>query len=340
MIEEDFIKSTKPNLPGITKQVIDFFDANDYCINESIMFKFYGHSKASKLITDYIFAYYVYNFRRNYVQSKTKMYSHITSSISYDYEIKHQRIHEAFENSEYSIYDFMIEMIDEATDELGASKRFEDVKEERGDKDYRRKFGQIHQERNRMITTKQEAADEIKKMRVLTQSNLWIPKPVEQRGTGRIILAVATFIMNIPIFFYSFIVVSLSFLYYKYFKKYQAPFEDFKEFMYKRRSFHRNIENLLYYVNMYLFSIGYNKYEIWVYRNADDVGLTEPLEKMFYYIPIRYCFGTYDTHQYRNIQEELLSTTKSKSIEENLFKNEPYFKLEKNGVDNNVGLGF
>ncbi len=301
-------------------------------INQSLILNFITSKKSKEQFQDYIFAYWVLNFRKNYVHSKTNFYSHVTFSFNFNYKIEQQKIHDAYALKDYSIYDYMIELIDEASDEIGANKRYEDVKEEAGDKDYRRKFGQIHQERNRMITTKQDVRDEIKKFRSLTQSNLWLPKPIKVVGNYNFTFE----LINLFIAF-SFSVYKLFRLFIPYLLKKilntiskETTYEDYTKHYFETVNVERKILNKLLHIKWFLISIGFNKYEIWNYASEEDVKKRDSIyyDKLIFHIPTMYCFGTYDTHFYRIIQNELLAATQTKSSEINWYFNPGYFKDE------------
>jgi hypothetical protein len=351
----------------LTNLIVTHYDHHKYFnLRYSIIFNFTSNKKTYQYLEDYVFAYFVLNYRKNYVMSKTPFYSHVTGTMSYIYDIEQTKIHKAYELRNYAIYDYMIELIDEASDEIGANKRFEDVKEEDGDKDYRRKFGQIHQERNRQITTKQDVKDEKKKLRSLTQSNLWLPERVEQRGTSRFIIKAIEFVLSIFYFFYNIIMVRIPFIFYfktenkmikivKYifliitiimtifnnnmmiilfliFLKFNPGEEylSYYEYHYKRINIKRTIDRFVLHIDWYLFSIGYNKYIVLNYYSEEDVKKRDPMcfEKLDFIIPIIYCFGTYDSWFYKTIQKELLNESTTQSKESNWFKKDKYFVNE------------
>jgi hypothetical protein len=92
----------------------------------------------------------------------------------------------------------------------------------------------------------------------------------------------------------------------------------------------RNADNKMHFIEAFLDSIGYNKYIIWDYPSEEDVKKRDPIyfDLMKFYIPTKYCFGTYDTHHYRIIQKELLDASQTESKEINWFINPNYFEVE------------
>ena len=317
-------------LDTLLETIINILLQKNVNLDTTVINNFLSNKTSRQLIEEYIFTYWVYNYRRNYVSSKTIFYSHITHTFSYDYNVEQTKIHKAYDLKEYAIYDYMVELIDEASDDIGQNKRFQDLKEEDGDKDYRRKFGQIHQERNWQITTKQDVKDEVAKFRRLTQSNIWISEKVSQRGTNRFILTIAAFMFNIIYFFYDLTVTRFHWI---FSNKHRLSFEDFKEYFYKSINFKRDLDNFLLYLDWYLKSAGYNRYDIRVYANEEDVKSNDPnkFQKQVYYIPTKFCWGTYDTHKYRSIQHELLLRTTKYAKESNYFEQKPYFEERMKG---------
>ena len=259
-------------------------------------------------------------------------YSHVTASFNYDYKLDQQKIFDAFSNRDYAIYDYMIELIDEASDEIGANKRFEDIKEESGDKEYRRKYGQIHQERNRMISTKQDVKDEIKRFRTLTQSNLWLPNKIDIQGNFKFTYELIESSIDLIFKIYKVIKLFIPYMYKKFTNKdfKDLEYETYKSQAFEKVNIERNIRNKLLHIKWFFKSIGYNHYEIWNYPSEDDVKKRDPIyyDKLKFYIPTIYCFGTYETHFYRMIQDELLKISETQSTEINNFLNPSYFKDE------------
>lgn len=323
----------------INKILLDLLEIKMFNMYHSVINNILSNKTSKQLFEDYIFSYWVYNYRRNYVQSKTTFYSHLTGTFSYDYNVEQTKIHKAYELKEYAIYDYMVELIDEASDDIGQNKRFSDMKEEDGDKDYRRKFGQIHQERNWQITTKQDVKDEVAKFRRLTQSNIWIQSKVEQRGTNRFILTITSFIFHIFYFIYDITAVRYR---YTFQNKAKLDYDSFYEIDYKRIHLKRDFDNFLLHLDWFLKAAAYNRYDIRVYANEEDVKSNDPLKfiKQVYYIPSRYCWGTYDTHKYRSIEHELLMNSKVQSSESNWFDTKPYFEERAKNNDDHSNDNF
>ena len=330
LLDELFKKSSYPNFKEAHQLVTK--NLKQYNMSRSLIHNFLSSRTSYEMLKDYIFAYWVLNYRKNYVHSKTNFYSHITASFNYDYDIEQQKIFEAYTLKDYAIYDFMVELIDEASDEIGANKRYEDVKEESGNKDYRRKYGQIHQERNRMITTKQDVKDEIKKFRTLTQSNLWLPSQIKVVGDFKFTYELISFLLQLGLSIYRFINIWIPYMYKRITdKNYKdIEYEVYKDNHFSTINIERKILNKLLHIKWFLKSIAYNTYEIWNYPSEDDVKKRDPIyyDKLKFYIPTIYCFGTYETHFYRMIQEELLNVSETQSTEINMFFNPSYFEDE------------
>lgn len=352
---------------NLTQDIINWFKEIELKdLKSTIIFNFTSAKKSEKYIEDYVFAYFCLNYRKNYVLSKTPIYSHITGSMSYQLDPEEFKINDSYNMRKYAIYDYMVMLVDEYSDDFSASARYDDMKETSGVKDYLRKFGQIHQERNRLITTKQDVKDEIKKLRNLTQSNLWIPIKVEQRGTSRMLYKFIKFIYSSWFRFYDLTIVLFRYIKQKHkisnillniliyitylifllpiylFTSYSFEFPEFKEFDYKRINIKRHIEHRLLHIDWFLFSVGFNKYEMWNYASEEDVKKRDPstYEKLMFYIPIQYCFGTYDTHYWSMIQKELLTHSQTVSNESNWFNKESYYKQEEDKGSENDDIEF
>jgi hypothetical protein len=328
----------------LTQDIIKWFEVHENMnLSTSIIYNFTSSKTSQKYIEDYVMAYFCLNFRKNFVMSKTPFYSHITGTFSYQLNPENFKINDAYKLQNYAIYDFMIILVDEYSDDYAASARYDDMKETSGVKDYLRKFGQIHQERNKLITTKQDVKDEMKKLRNLTQSNLWIPTKVEQRGISRLLLKVITFFYTFYFFFYDLTIVRYRMVKFNLEQKKMGldpyDFDDYLEHDYKRVNLKRHVEHRLLHIDWFLFSIGFNKYEVWNYSSEEDVKKRDPqyYQKMMFYIPIQFCFGTYDTHYWRMIQKEQLLNTQEVSNESNWFEEVKYFEsVEEKGGETDV----
>ena len=338
LINDEFnLKPDYPEFDLILEKLVIHLESLDFVPRKSVIFNFFSSKTTMNYLEDYIFAYWVLNYRNNYVQSKTPFYSHITGNMSHFLNVEDFKINESFGSQSYSINDYMVLLIDEVTDEQGAQKRLENVKEDDGQKDYYRKFGQIHQERNRLITTKQESADQIARLRRLTQSNCWIDEKVSQYGSMRLLLALITSFFNIFYFFYSIIFVVIPFAFKKLTRKTDITLEDYKDVHYRSINLKRKLDNKLLYIDWYLFSMSYNKYVIHIYDKADDVGKhdTTLFKKHVLIIPIYMCFGTYETHFWKNIQKEQLQNSTVRSKETNWFHRDKYFEKKELREENN-----
>ncbi len=315
----------------ITDVMLEIFKLD----GEKLHYTMIGNIKVRKLITDYIFAYYCLHVRNNFVQSKTPFYSHITYNYNLELNTRWLGIREAYKNKDYAILDYMVILIDETTDEAGAMAYLDDIKDEAGGKEYRRKFGQIHQERNRIITTKQDVMDEVKKYRNLTHSNLVIDQKVRVVGHHPIIYKVAEFITKLPLLFlYIFKIyprlIGRNILFLMTFGRIQRHSKhDLITYYFQKTGLKRNIENKLYYYKNFFTSTGYNHYYGYILKRAEDIDkITADREEFSFYIPTIYCFGTYDTHYYKEMQKELLDNSQTVATESNPFIKNPFFSQD------------
>ncbi len=326
----------KLNLKDITDFIIDYYklDSNE------LYFNFLEFEVIKDLVFDYIDAFYKIYIRNQYVYSKTRFYSHITNKTNIQYNLNWTKIKEAFKKKEYIIEDDMVELIDEATDELGASFQYEDMKDESGAKEYRRKYGHIHRERNYMIISKQDASDEIKRYRTLTQSNIQIIEKVDVVGNFRLSNKLINLIKNFVNHFHKFkwncIAIFKGMIYSEDRNKYI-------EEKFKGKYIGKSLINYLTYIEKFLFSKSYCKFKCRLYDNAQDVGKIDEKYYIEYklVIPLQFCFGCFSTHEYSYIQNELINNSKLKfeDLEQSLMfidPNKKYFEDDSNSFGGDV----
>lgn len=335
LYEKFKLENGYPDFEKITTIILEKYNLK----GESLHYNMIGHVEIHKLILDYIFSFYCLNIRNNYVQSKTPFYSNITHEFSYYLNSEWLKIRDAFKNKEYAILDWMVILIDELTDEAGAMSYLDDIKDLAGAKEYRRKMGQIHQERNRIISTKQDVMDEVKKYRNLTHSNLVLDEKVKTVGNHKWIYSIIKFIYYIPIKLLTILVIRPIFIYSFIFRKNQT-YDDIYTHYHNKVGLIRRQESKLYYFQMFFESIGYNKYVGFDIKRAEDIEKSTADRDYFkLYIPTVYCWGTYDTHYYSPMQKELLSISQVTSTEVNPFIKKSFFdesiynqEKEQNGV--------
>lgn len=327
---------TTDELPDFDQLTIFFLEYYSLDV-KGIHYDMLGQISIYKLILDYIQAFWVLVIRNNFVQSKTPFYSHITRNYNMNLETDWLKIREAYQKKNYAIYDWITLLIDELTDEAGAMEYLNDVKDESGGKEYRRKFGQIHQERNRIITTKQDVMDEVKKYRNLTHSNLVIDEKVKIVGNHMWIYNIFEYLLMKRIKTIRFIKIFPRFIWSKL-RREGLSLSDIEDEYRNRVGKYRKIENKLYYIKHFFKSIGYNRYYGFIIKRAEDIERSKADRDEFaMYIPTVYCFGTYDTHLYKTMQNELLSKSQVISSEVNSFDEKKYFQkseaIAQEGVD-------
>ena len=278
-----------------------------------------------KYILDYVQAVFVYNVRQNFVQSKTPFYSHITGNWNLELEVDWLSIKDAYRNKDYAILDWVVILIDELTDEASAGMWQEDVKDLSGAKEYRRKFGQIHQERNRLITSKQDVMDEVKKYRNLTHSHLIVDEKVSTVGNHYWIHSLAEKILSIYLFLHKYFFVKVKYYFNKIRKKIKGvSFDDYYESYCNEVYIIRKVSNYLYYLKQFLTSIGYNRYFGRVLQRAEDIEkVSADVEHFHLLIPSLECWGTYDSHYFKSMQQDLIknSSTIAKELKPNFNPN-------------------
>jgi hypothetical protein len=332
-----------PEFDVLANEFLNHYDLDGNAIHYDMI----GQVTTEKLILDYLYALWVMNIRNNFVQSKTPFYSHITGTYNMNLETDWLNIRDAYKNKNYAIHDWMTLLIDELTDEAGAMEYLSDVKDQKGGKEYRRKFGQIHQERNRMITTKQDVMDEVKKYRNLTHSNLVIDEKVQMVANFMWIYNIIAYFMNQKISMILFFRVLPVFLRGRFKALLVNPFrlllkkpsiswityDELKEIHRNRIGRFRHIENKLYYMKQFFKSIGYNRYVGFNIKRAEDIERsTAERDEVILYIPTHLCFGTYETHLYRSYQTDLLKRSEVISHEVNSYKDKQHLMTKVDDV--------
>lgn len=341
-IMSDFVSQYEAITEASDNPSIEMIDINKTITNMFIHFKFNDRLIYDfiniKTFSEWMFKYaeglFVMYIRSNFVQSKTKVYSHITGKFNYSYDINDQKIYLAYEKGKFAIYKYMVELIDEASDEVEAEKWREE--KDSGAKEYRRKYAHIFEETSRMITIKQDSSDEIKKFRSLHQSNLYIIEKVDQRGTGRDIYKIIKFLYYIPVFFYKMkLRISFSIIWLiTYIKtREKLDYNEFERKHYAAINIHRKTDNKLFYIDMFLKRIAFNRFHVLNYPSEEDVGKRDPsyYSEMTLYIPTIYCWGVFNHVEYKTIYEDLMKVSKTHASEINYYVRENYF--EKKGVD-------
>ncbi|VEU82765.1 hypothetical protein [Acholeplasma hippikon] len=320
LIEKDF-----PDIELIADQMLDLYELN----GDTLHFNMIGNVTVRKLFIDYIFGFYCLNIRRNFVQSKTPIYSNITHQFNMNLNTDWLSIRKAYRDKDYSILDWMVLLIDEVTDEAGAMKYLEDLKDESGAKEYRRKFGQIHQERNWIITTKQDVMDEVKKYRNLTHTHVILDQSVYTIGNYKLLYKTIEFIYFLPVKIYTLLVVypiSFGHLFRRLLRKDYLTFHEIYDIRHAKVGIIRKQENKLYYHKNFFDSIGLNVYTGYMIDKAEDIErATAERDYIKLCIPTTYCWGTYNTHLYASMQQDLLRNSNTRSEVVNPFTNNKFF---------------
>jgi hypothetical protein len=309
-----------------TKTVDELVDL--FQIQKNLIFDFSTYKTTYEYFKDYAFAFYVIYIRNNYVYSVTKIFNRLTGNFNMKFDLNWQKIKKAYQTKNYAIEDYAVELIDEASDEL-ASAFWRDVeKDDDGSKEYRRKYRHIHQERNRLIDTRQDATDYIKRFRNLTQTHL---EMIEAKFifTFKGLFKILESFMLSQMFLYKLFKLYLPFAWYKLPRlrkgmRYQEFYDDKYAYINKLRNKHNRI---LYY-EWFLRSLGLVRFIAKKYYSAEDVGKINPdtHELLKLYFPASWSFGTYEQFAFKGIQEQLLQNAQSNQMEVNVFFQPSFFK--------------
>lgn len=282
-------------------------------INDSFIFDIVNFYQVYSLFYDYIYAYYCLNYRNNYVMSKTKIFSRVTNNYNLSYLVDNQKINEAYINQSYDIEDYVVELLDELTDEFGAGKYFNDIKDENGAKDYRRKYRHIHKENNRIISTKQDASDEIKKYRILNNTEVEILQKVKLIGRFLFIQKIFLFLLSFVSFFRN-LIIFFKWLFRKKIRK-NYSLSDYNDFLYNQKNLYKTLKSKVHFLFKTLDSFGFCYFKTKVFLSNKDIESSSNYYKVNFYIPMTYCFGVYDTFEFNYIQLNLLSKSRSYAVE-------------------------
>lgn len=295
------------DLNDIANIIISLFDLDP----DHLYFDFLEFKPLKELIYDYVEAFYVVNIRQQYVYSRTYIYSHITHKANIKYNLEWTKIKDSYKNKNYAIYDNIVELIDEYSDEFGAGKNWEELKDESGAREYRRKYGHLHRERNYFIYTKQDSSDEVKKYRDITQSHLQIVDKVSVVGNYLVFNKFLNLLYNLPnkINNFRFNLLAIFKGYFSYDQR-----QSYIEYKLKGSRFGKKFQYKIYTIKRFLFTQSYCQFNIRHYRNEEHVGKENTenhlkYEPVKFIIPLRYCFGTFTRFEYNYIQKQLLENS-------------------------------
>ncbi|HOI84497.1 MAG TPA: hypothetical protein PLP48_00345 [Acholeplasmataceae bacterium] len=296
-------------------------------INDSIIFNFLGHRSTRDYIKDYVFAIYALQIRNNYVYSVTKIYNRFTGNFNMAFDIKWQNIYDAYASGNYAIEDYAVELIDESSDDLASAFWRDFDKDESGAKTYRRKYRHIHQERNRIIDTRQDASDMVKKLRNLTQTNL-LMEGVEFRNIYSGLVNLYSLIYIIPYKVHELFKFMIPYAFYRIKHLRNAiSYAEHLDQRYGSINYRRNIDGKLLLVEWFVKSLGVVKFNASYYERTEDVGKKDPKRQseLELYFPASWCFGTYEQFAFKGIQDQLMSKSNVNPAEINIFFQPSFF---------------
>lgn len=323
----------KQDFDAVTSLVIQYFNLDP----DGHYYDFIKDKSVKELIYDYVFGVYVLFIRNNYVMSNISIYNRITGNYSFQLETRWLEVRNAYNNMDFGIDDYMILFIDEITDDKSASMWNQDAKDESGYKEYLRKFGRYHQERNRLLSTKQDAFDEVRKNRNLTQSNIHLSERVKTTNTNRLLFALVSLPIRFRICLYKGFTVFRFLLKVlirpKMIKGFKQHFAAFYDYNFARINFERNMMNRIFFWDQFLFSFGFNVYKIKNYDDIEEVGKKDLGEEFVVITPTIHGFGTYETHLAKHDFKQLKQRSKTVIKESNPYDIKSRFNSEERGVN-------
>lgn len=313
------------DLNDTVKDLIQTFN-----ITENLIFDFNTYKSTYENFKDYAFGFYVLYIRNNYVYSVTTIFNRLTSNFNMKLNLDWHKIKKAYKNNDYSIEDYAVELIDEASDELASAFWREVEKDEDGSKEYRRKYRHIHQERNRMIDTRQDSTDMIKRFRNLTQTHIEMVE-TKYLFTFKGLFVIIESFMNSHMFLYKIFKLYIPYFFYRI-KRLRTgiSYQEFYDKKYAYINKLRNKQNRILYYEWFLRSLGIVRFIAKKYYSAEDVGKISPEthELLKLYFPSQWAFGTYQQFAFKGIQEQLLKIRKSNNTEVNVFFQPSFFNEE------------
>lgn len=314
----------------ITKDILDELDLKNHIVFDEMSYK-----TTFDYFYDYVFAFFVLYVRNNYVYSLSTFYNRLTRNFNMAYKLDWQRIYDAYAKKDYAIQDYAVELLDEITDALGADEWRSEEKDESGIKEYLRKYRHVHQERNRMITSRQDATDLVKRYRVLTQSNL-VMSGVVGVDVYHFIYKMVWFTKKTNYNLYKFFKYGMPWLFTKLRHWFAtASYESYLDKQYGLINYLRNVDHYMLHVRWFIKSLGYARYHMTHYHRIEDIDKDGKGVELELYVPIKWAFSTYEEFAYKHIQKQLLQQASNKESFEinNIFDKPNFYNHRKKGVD-------
>lgn len=280
-------------------ELIDYFNMPDGIYND-----FINNKSLYKIFYRYIDDFYILNFRKCFVIAKNSMYSFITRNFCAYLLDETLDIKEVINNNCYYLERYLCVCYDEKSLDRGNLKSLlKTIERDKGRKELTALCGQIFEETTYFISIKQDSQDEEITERRLCVSNLLIKK---RKITNNFYFILAF------LRFKRFISLGLSNLHFRFSIRLKKKYGDVYTYNNSGESKYRLKELQCKHLIDYVRSQGVVHYLMHNYNSANDVGKkdVELYEEMKFLFPLKYCIGSYDTHEYSFLNEKLQSMSK------------------------------
>lgn len=267
-----------------------------------------NYEKAEELLKDYIEAT-IALYRNNYVYYLNKdFYSRITENYAMSLDYKSIAIKDRYLTNDYNLTRYSLLFQDELVLNDGSNMFWQtESKADTGVSDFFRLIRHIGKETISFIGTTQDFTRINASRRELFTSILEIydHKEVKVNGTLKFLLMILeTFVR-------------------RFFDFYYGCFEDENK-RFEKNSMERKFNNFIYKINKYIESKSYISYSGVLYRDPNDYLKTKDkavhgVYPFKLYLPLSYCFGCIDTHQFSIIQDLLTEKSNNQLSLANIY---------------------
>lgn len=250
---------------------------------------FLSIQKYDKLIKKYLHFFYILNFRKRYVLSKTSFFDCENLESAKLLDPSSLELNQLELKQNYQVDIGMVIFNDENSNGSGnVNSNNKEVKKS-GRKEFRSLIRNAYEELNFEVSTKQVDVDEVAGERRQIDANLNIRK--------RKVINERFFLINVLKFIYKILIFP---------KKIVWFFRPEKEDVFKKKTgFLRNLENLISRMENLVFSSGYIKVYCRNYFEAEDVGKKDRdlWDKVVFTFPKVYCYASVDSHEWKALAE-------------------------------------
>lgn len=250
---------------------------------------FLSIQKHEKMIKKYLHFFYILNFRKRFVLSKTSFFDCENLESAKLLDPSSLELNQLELKQNYQVDIGMVLFNDENSNGSGnVNSNNKEVKKS-GRKEFRSLIRNAYEELNFEVSTKQVDVDEVAGERRQIDANLNIRK--------RKIINERFFLIGVLKFIYKIFIFPRKIVWF---------FRPEKEDIFKKKTgFLRNLENLISRMENLVFSFGYIKVYCRNYFEAEDVGKKDCdlWDKVVFTFPKTYCYAAVDSHEWKALAE-------------------------------------